>query len=68
MANGSDYLAPNVGPGLQPPVKRGVGPNHHGRVICPPHMSKFGGFVSPNVEGGPVAEPQIRIHKPGGEK
>jgi hypothetical protein len=60
-----DYLAPRTGPGLQPAVKRGTGPNLHGRVIAPPHFSLFGGFVSPTVEGGPVAEKQISIHKPG---
>lgn len=63
-----DFLAPSVGPGLQPAVRRGTGPNPHGRVINPPHMSKFGGFISPNVEGGPVAEPQIAIRRPGNEK
>lgn len=63
-----DYLAPNVGAGLQPVVQRGVGPSPHGRVINPPDMSKFGGFESPNVSGGPSANPQIGIRKPGFEK
>lgn len=63
-----DYLAPNVGAGLQPAVQRGTGPSPHGRVINPPDMSKFGGFVSPNVSGGPSASQMISIHKPGNEK